>query len=261
MDQHFWIAFLTSILAAIVATAGIYVIRRYRDWSLKNVTYFTCFAAGVLITVAFMHILPESFAMHKAAPLYVVIGYFFMYSFNRFVTTYVCDKPLTAGFALGIVPLIGIGFHSTVDGIMYTITFAVSMFTGFLAAPGLVTHEFAEGIVTYFFLARSGFKERTAAILAFIAAALTTPIGMVVSYPFINNISNEFLGILLALSGGSLLYVGATHLLPHAEKEPRKFSIVALIAGIAVAALISYSGEHHVHEHVPQGMDSAHFEE
>jgi len=32
---------------------------------------------------------------------------------------------------------------------------------------------------------------------------------------------------MLAISAGALVYVGATHLLPHAEHEPRKYSLVA----------------------------------
>jgi zinc transporter ZupT len=39
----------------------------------------------------------------------------------------------------------------------------------------------------------------------------------------------------LAFSAGALIYVGATHLLPRAEREPRRFSLVALAAGILVA--------------------------
>jgi hypothetical protein len=45
-------------------------------------------------------------------------------------------------------------------------------------------------------------------------------------------IGPPLLGSLLALSSGALVYVGATHLLPQAEKEHRKYSLCALGAGI-----------------------------
>jgi zinc transporter ZupT len=57
----------------------------------------------------------------------------------------------------------------------------------------------------------------------------------VASFPFISRIDRETLGLLLALSAGALLYVGATHLLPQAEREPRRFSLLALAAGILIA--------------------------
>jgi zinc and cadmium transporter len=49
-------------------------------------------------------------------------------------------------------------------------------------------------------------------------------------------VGKPHLGVLLSLSDGALVYVGATHLLPHAEREPRRFSLIALATGILVAA-------------------------
>jgi zinc transporter ZupT len=40
------------------------------------------------------------------------------------------------------------------------ITFTVSIFTGMLAATGMVLHEFPEGIITYLLLLRGGFSEK-----------------------------------------------------------------------------------------------------
>jgi ZIP family zinc transporter/zinc and cadmium transporter len=64
---------------------------------------------------------------------------------------------------------------------------------------------------------------------------------MLVSYPFISRIDDTLLGALLSISAGALVYVGATHLLPQAEKEPRKYSLLALGAGILVAVIIVLS--------------------
>jgi len=59
-----------------------------------------------------------------------------------------------------------------------------------------------------------------------------------VSYPFIKNIDRSFLGILLAVSAGALVYVGASHLLPAVERENKRYSILALAAGVLVAVII-----------------------
>ena len=235
MEQNIWIAAAASLLAAAVTTSGIFVIRRHEKWARQNTTYFACFAAGVLIAVSFLLILPKSFAMSSQAPAYLFAGYMVMHVFNRFLTAYVCDKPETADYAIGLVPLIGIGFHSFLDGVIYSISFSVDLLTGALVALGMVLHEFPEGIVTYTLLVRSGFSGRQSFGFAFLAAALTTPVGTLVSYPFISQIDAPLLGVLLAFSAGALIYVGATHLLPRAETEPRRFSLIALAAGIVVA--------------------------
>lgn len=239
--QQFWVAFGASLVAGAVTTGGIWTIRRFESWARQNTTYFACFAAGVLIAVSFLHIIPTSLAMNPQAPVYLFAGYLLMHVINRFLTAYVCDKPETAEYALGLVPLLGIGFHSFLDGVVYSIGFSVSVFTGVLVALGMVLHEFPEGIVTYTLLIRSGFSARISLLLAFIAAAVTTPLGTLVSYPFISRIDSPTLGLLLALSSGALVYVGATHLLPRAEREPRRYSLVALAAGILVALGIVFS--------------------
>lgn len=99
----------------------------------------------------------------------------------------------------------------------------------------MVLHEFPEGIVTYLLMIRGGFSKKSAFVLAIVAAALTTPLGTLVSYPVISQIQRPALGALLSLSAGALVYVGATHLLPRAEREPRRFSLIALATGIMVA--------------------------
>jgi len=235
MDDQFWTPFSASLSAACMTTVGIFVIRRFEPWGRRNTTYFACFAAGVLISVSFLHIIPTAFAMSPRAPIYLLAGYLLMHILNRFLTAYVCDKPETMDYAIGLVPLLGIGFHSFIDGVIYSITFTVSFFTGVLAAIGMVLHEFPEGIVTYLLMVRGGFSKRSAFVLAFLAAALTTPLGTLVSYPVVSQIQKPALSALLSLSAGALVYVGATHLLPRAEREPRRFSLIALGSGIVVA--------------------------
>lgn len=85
MESTFWTAFGASLLAALVTTAGIYVIRRFEKWGQNNTIYFICFAAGVLVSVSFLHIIPKAFSMNANAPFYLLAGYFGLHLFNRFV--------------------------------------------------------------------------------------------------------------------------------------------------------------------------------
>jgi ZIP family zinc transporter/zinc and cadmium transporter len=241
MQNPFWTAFGASVLAAVVTAIGIYTIRHFEAWGRKYSIYFVCFAAGVLISVSFLHIIPKAFEMNANAPVYLLGGFLLLHLFNRFITAFVCERGPNPRIGIGLVPMIGIGFHSFIDGVVYSITFTVSIFTGVLAATGMVLHEFPEGIITYMLLLRGGFNEKTSLILALLAASVSTPLGMLVSWPYISQIDKSLLGALLSLSAGALVYVGATHLLPQAEKEHRKYSLWAMGAGILVAVLIVVS--------------------
>lgn len=241
MANTFLLVMVATVLACIVTTIGIYVIHRFADWGKRNVIYFMSFAAGVLISVSFMHIIPQSFEMCKYAPMFLLAGFLMLHLFNRFLKVFVCTKKECKDYTFGLIPALGIGFHSFIDGIIYSVTFSVSIFTGVLAAVGMVLHEFPEGIVTYLLLIKSGFKKKKSALYAFLVAALTTPLGALVSWHFINRLTPPVLGILLSLSAGALVYVGATHLLPEVEREEKKYSLIALAAGIMVAVIIVLS--------------------
>ena len=242
MENTFWTALITSVLAALITSLGIYTIRRFAVWGHRNTTYFMCFASGVHISASFLHIIPKSLSMSPQAPVWLLVGFMGLHVFNRFVTAFVCERdPERKEAAVGIVPMLGIGLHSFIDGFIYSITFTVSILTGFLATIGMVLHEFPEGIITYLLLVRGGFTERSAMTLAFLAAAATTPLGMLVSYPLVSAIGADTLGALLALSAGALVYVGATHLLPRAEQEHKKYSLCALAGGVLVAVIIVLS--------------------
>ena len=241
LANRFSIVVSASFLACAVTTIGIYVISKYERWGREHSAYFMSFAAGVLISVSFVHIIPKSFGMNGTAPVFLLVGFLAVYLFNRFLQLYICHEYECAAYTVGIIPMLGIGLHSFIDGVIYSVTFNVSIFIGVLAAIGMILHEFPEGIVTFVLLERGGFSQKKSALYAFLAAALSTPLGTLVSYPFISNIKQSTLGILLAISAGALVYVGASHLLPAVEKENKKYSVFALAAGVLVAVIIILS--------------------
>ena len=227
-----------SSLACIVTMLGIYVINHFAEWGNKNVAHFMSFAAGVLLTVSLMHILPEAYAMNRQAPVFVLIGFLSLHISNRILDQYRINNQKNVKVTSGLIPMIGIGIHSFIDGVIYSVAFNVSIFTGALAAIGMVLHEFPEGIVTFLLLERGGFSRKKAVIWSLAAAAFSTPLGTLVSFPFINTIDPGILGLMLAFSAGALLYVSATHLLPAIEKENRKNTLISLFIGILVAVII-----------------------
>lgn len=242
MIGHTFVAvILAGSLACVVTTIGICIIGKYDEWGRRNTVYFMSFAAGVLISVSFIHIIPKSFQMHNWAPAFLLGGFLALYLFNRFLSLYICQEIQRETAIIGIIPLVGIGFHSFLDGVIYSVTFNVSIFTGVLAAIGMVLHEFPEGVVTFLLLERGGLGQKKSAVFAFLAAAVSTPIGALVSYPFIEDIAEPILGLLLAVSAGALVYVGASHLLPEVEKENRRYSVISLAVGVLVAVIIVFS--------------------
>lgn len=231
---------LASSMACVVTALGIFIVNRYSEWVKKHSVHFMSFAAGMLIAVSFLHLIPESFEMNAMAPAFLLVGFLGLYLSNRLLTVYACHEHGSGcpDHAKGITPALGIGFHSFVDGIIYAVTFNVSVFTGVLAAIGMVLHEFPEGVITYMLLQRGGFDKKRAAIYALLAAGFSTPLGTLISYPFLSRLGQSALGALLAASAGALVYVGASHLLPAIEEEGKKYPLISLAAGVLTAVVI-----------------------
>mgnify|MGYP006286250671 CR=1 FL=1 len=230
------VALLASLIAGLVTTVGVIAISRYARLARRYALYFVGFAAGVLTTVALMHLLPHSLEMIDYAPGLWLIGFLLLYYSDRFVDRYVLESESKRW---GIISLLGIGYHSLIDGLIYMVTFNVSIFTGVLSAVGMILHEFPEGVVTFALLTKGGFERRRAAIYTLLAAALSTPLGALLAYPFVQRIDRPTLGVLLALAGGALLFVGTTHLLPRlTEDHHHPAGGIALLSGTIVGWLI-----------------------
>lgn len=225
------------MLAAIVNALGIFAIVKYRKWAEKSKTYFMCFAAGLLISTPLMLALPQALQKNPYAGFMAAAGFLFMVFSNKIIRYHASRDSV----AFGIVVAEGIGIHSFVDGVIYAVTFSVSILTGFLSATGLVVHEFAEGVITYLVFMEAGVSKKTAIFYALLIASFTTPLGAFLAYPFIGELSQSGLGLMLGFMAGVLIYISASHLLPQAIGEKKSHSITAFLSGVGLAVFIVLS--------------------
>jgi len=231
-----WIS-IFAISAALVNGIGIFAIFKYHTWAEKIKTYLICFAAGVLISTPLMLALPQAVLKNSNAGFIALGGFLFMFFSNALIRRRTKQAPL----AFGITAAEGIGIHSFIDGVIYTVTFSVSVITGILSGIGLVVHEFAEGVIVYLFFMKSNVSKKKAMIYSFLIASLTTPIGAFITYPFMNKLSDNGLGAMLGFVSGVLLYISASHLLPEAREHEKTHSPLAFLLGVLLALFIVFT--------------------
>jgi len=231
-----WIS-IFAISAMLVNSLGIWLIYKHRAWAENSKEYFMCFAAGVLITSPLIMAFPQAVAKNPQAGLAALSGFIFMFFSNRLIK----HRTRQPELAFGITAMEGIGIHSFIDGIIYSVTFSASTLIGILAGVGLVAHEMAEGIITFSFLVKGGIKPKQAILYAFLVASLTTPIGAFIAYPFISHLGDAVLGLALGFVVGVLIYVSASHLLPETRVNERQHSYLAFLGGVAFALLLLFT--------------------
>lgn len=228
-----WVS-IFAIGAMIVNSVGIWFVYKNIEWAEKNKEFFMCFAAGVLISSPLLIAFPQAIGKNPNSGIAALLGFVFMFFSNKFIKY----KTKQSSLAFGITALEGIGIHSFIDGIIYSVTFNVSTYTGLLAGIGLVVHEFAEGVITFSFLSRSGLSKKRAGKFAFLVAALTTPVGAFIAYPFVSLMNDSLLGLALGFVVGVLIYLSASHLLPEAREYEKKHVYWSFLIGILLGLFI-----------------------
>lgn len=241
---------IASLLAALVTTLGLLTVVLRDNWASRNQVYFTALAAGILVTSSLL-LFPEALESTSQAPFIALSAYLVLYG-----TNVVFQRSSGAMVA----PIIAIGVHSLIDGFEYSTLFQHDVYVGWVASIGLITHEFAEGIILYVALRLAGSSMWTSTLWAFFAAALTTPIGAAISEPLLRDAPPEVLGMALAAASGALLYLGATHLPTHLTGGIKSRIMLVYLLGVAFAIVLTFlhGGEGHAGDAGTTGPHEAH---
>lgn len=245
-----------GLIAASVTTLGLALVALRADWSARNADLFALVAGGMLVTLTLLHIAPQALERSANAPIFMLAGFLGGLLLSQAVRL-VAGESIPAGEALtpglAITPVLAIGLHSFIDGVIYAVTFAASFESGFYAAIGLIMHEFPEGVIAFAILRGAGVSSRMSFVWAFLAAALTTPLGVVVSGPFIHALGEGILDQLFALSAGLLLFVATGPLMAPTREQPARRGLAAIGGGVAIALAIVHAPIHVGHVHVGPG--------
>ncbi|MEL6829927.1 MAG: ZIP family metal transporter, partial [Pseudomonadota bacterium] len=231
---------LFAVIAACVTSLGLLIVAFNRQFDRSHAQLFGVAAAGLLITFCFLHLLPEAVGQTPTAATWVMVGFLSALGLSHGLRalrghTSQPDSPDEAYAAVA-----AIAAHSLVDGLVYTVTFNNSFSSGLFTAIGLITHELPEGIIAFSLLYQTGMRTPRALLIAFAAAGLTTPLGVILSGPAIAVLGEATLTHLFAASVGLLFFVATGPLLaPIRTVAPRSglgALAIGVIAGLAILA-------------------------
>ncbi|MFC1957931.1 ZIP family metal transporter, partial [Chloroflexota bacterium] len=126
----------------------------------------------------------------------------------------------------------GLFLHSLIDGFIIAVGFEVSLELGLFAATGVILHELPEGITSFTLIMRS-MRKRTALILS-VAVALATPVGAAIALGPLSGMSESALGAMMAVAGGSFLYIAASDLIPETHEKNVLQNVISLLTGVGL---------------------------
>lgn len=246
-----WII-LFSILGSIgaICIAGIFV---FLGTNLQEnlIPILIAFATGVLLTVAFLGLIPEAIEEigepHIIMP-FILGGILFFFIMEKVVIWRNCrDKTCEVhSHASGPIILIGDSLHNLTDGIVIAAAFLTGLNLGIVAGLTIIIHELSHETADFGILLHSGYSKKKAFVYNLISSSTTIP-AAIISFFLLESLESV-IPFLLAISAASFIYIALSDLTPDLHKHTDfKFIIrqlVIIIIGIVLMVLILSIGGH-----------------
>lgn len=242
------LVFMNTILAIIlIATAGpligsfIGVIKRPSPGFMYN---FLSFAAGVMLAISFLELIPQSIIVSSIwiCVIGIIGGALVMLGVDKIIPHL---HPGLGGQEHGkslrrvaIYLLTGIFLHHFPEGIAMGIGLLTDIKHTFIIALAIAIHDIPEGICTsapYYYAT----KKRLKAFLLSLSTAVPSIFGFLFAYYFFSILPIWIVGFLTAATAGIMVYISADELIPvSCSKMTNHSTIFSLILGVLLVILL-----------------------
>lgn len=204
----------------------------------KIITSALSFAAGVMITVSLIDLIPEGINyIHntfKIIPtiliilIFIVLGIIISMTIDRYISNREGEL-----YKVGIISMLAIILHNIPEGIATYLSGEFNFKLGLSLTIAIALHNIPEGISIAVPIYYSK-KSRGKALLYTLFSALSEPLGALLAYLFLSKIiNNNIMGILMSLIAGIMIQISLYELIPTSLKyKNKKRTITYLIIGI-----------------------------
>ncbi|MDO8803713.1 MAG: hypothetical protein Q7R35_04730 [Elusimicrobiota bacterium] len=150
---------LFSILAVIFTLTGAGAVLKFGGFSKKVLARALAYAAGVLISVALLDIIPAGFSLNANALSYgALTALLALFTLENFAAYSSCSEFMEdcEVHTFGTVALAAMGLHSLLDGFNIAVGFAPGTISGVNVSLGVILHKFADGVTLASLLLHAG---------------------------------------------------------------------------------------------------------
>jgi zinc and cadmium transporter len=239
-------------LAAVGSVAGLIggiVFLFKKDWARVLCANAIPFAAGVLISTSVLHLIPEStHVLHEKGFVIVLVAFVASFLFEQFFASLHHHEDRKHTMLKATIPLVILGdtIHNFIDGVAIAAAYITTPTFGVIVALATFLHETPHEIGDFGVLMSAGWS-RQKTFMANLFSALATFPGALFVYLFAQD-AHDKVGVLLAVSAGIFLYLGASDFLPEvgedAKKSRLKESVLFLMGVVIMYLLMLITPEH-----------------
>jgi zinc transporter ZupT len=235
------IALLLGLAAAAAEVLGGYLLVARGTWPRRAQLTMLALGAGFILGLVFLKILPESWTIIGAeASLAMLAGFGTLHFFEHTVVGHLhfgeeTHKEAMASRMAGLSAFSGLFIHAFFDGLSISVSVQFDVFLGLLVFFAVLLHKFPEGLTIGSIMLSAGFSKR-AVMQAALGIGVATVLGAA-SLMILPTIDEVWVARILAFSAGTVLYVGATDLIPELNTCEERMPPLMVFVGIALFAL------------------------
>jgi len=249
MPQIYIYTLASVIIVSLLSFLGAFVLT-LKPEKLKKITIFlVSLSAGTLLGGAFLHLIPEMVEKNKndgSIWIYLLGGIVLFFVLEKIVCWRHCHIPTSENHPhhLGIMNLIGDGFHNFLDGVIIAGAYMVNIELGVATTIAVIFHEIPQEIGDFGVLIHSGFKYAKALFYNFLSA-LTAVVGAIITLLIGPQIEN-FTSYILPIAAGGFIYIATADLIPELKKDvgPAKslLQLITILIGIGIMFALKFFG-------------------
>lgn len=240
------VSFSPITLIVIIAVTGPIIgslIGVMRRPSFIYVCCMLCFAAGVMLSISFMELIPESIELSSIpwSVLGIVAGALVMYGLDKLLPHLhpsLCNQEQECNLQRSSLYLIiGIFLHNFPEGMAIASGAVANIKASVVIALGIAIHNIPEGICTsasYFHASGN----RLHAFFLSCATAVPILVGFFLARSVFENISPQVVGFFIAATAGLMIYITVDELIPNSCAGENHHTIFAFIAGVVLVLLL-----------------------
>jgi len=228
-----------SLIAASAAMIGAILVLTFHKWSEKNSFLIINFSAGVMLTLAFTHLIPESLSINVNSTkimIYVLLGFLTMFFLQFVILFHPCHDDKCSKH-IGLTSIIGFSLHSITDGLIIAVGFEANTSIGILTALAILLHKLPDGITVSGILLHNGASKKKIFAFSFLTACFT-PLGTFLGMFLFKNISMNVLSAFLSITAGTFIFLSASDLIPETHKCKNRLTYFMLFVGVFIILLL-----------------------
>jgi zinc and cadmium transporter len=213
-----------------------------KEWARTLCKYAVPFAAGVLLSVSLLHLLPEAVHLTGEKAYFIVLiallSSFFFEQYFAHLHHHEGHKHVETKASAPLV-VFGDTIHNFIDGVAIASAYLIDPYFGLVVTLSTFLHETPHEIGDFGVLMSAGWSRSKTFVANLFSATATFP-GALLVFFFLRD-AHDKIGILLAISAGVFLYLGASDFLPEVGEEEKGVATWKKLSLLVIGVLLMYA--------------------